>query len=351
MASKKVSCYGVGGQFIEFLNCLNDDVEIIAVADRDMQKAKSVVDKESINCVPVTPDKLSEIECDYYVICSDMFAKEMKENLIRTGVDPNQIVLFSDKLFSENKPGKKLFETAIEDWWNSKDKLSDLTKKDMFTPVIINDMLNLGRKREIEGFYKTSVQDWVRVSTIELLAKQINIKNVHGDVAELGVFQGRISAILNELFPSKKLYLFDTFEGFSQQDILTEKGINSDIDYSEISLWFQRTTEELVMGKLKYPEKAVIKKGYFPDTLEGMPDDAEYCLVSIDPDLYAPTYDGIRYFFPRLCAGGYMIIHDYECPTFRGCRKAIDNACRELGLSFVPIPDENGSVVITKNYL
>ena len=37
-----------------------------------------------------------------------------------------------------------------------------------------------------------------------------------------------------------------------------------------------------------------------------------FCFVSIDTDLYKPTYVGLSEFYPKLVKGGVIIIHDYN---------------------------------------
>jgi hypothetical protein len=44
-----------------------------------------------------------------------------------------------------------------------------------------------------------------------------------GSVAECGVFRGHFASHLNVCFSGRKLYLFDTFEGFHTRDIEYEK--------------------------------------------------------------------------------------------------------------------------------
>lgn len=44
--------------------------------------------------------------------------------------------------------------------------------------------------------------------------------SIEGSVAEAGVYQGNFSAVINKCFPTRKLYLFDTFEGFDSKEIL-----------------------------------------------------------------------------------------------------------------------------------
>jgi len=57
--------------------------------------------------------------------------------------------------------------------------------------------------------------DYVRYATLSLCYEEIAYHKLEGSVAEVGVFRGDFAKRLNLLFPDKKLYLFDTFEGFS----------------------------------------------------------------------------------------------------------------------------------------
>lgn len=103
----------------------------------------------------------------------------------------------------------------------------------------------------------------------------------------------------------------------------------------------------MVMEKMSYPEQIICKKGLFPESLHGLED--TFSFVSIDVDFEQAIYDGISYFYPRLCSGGYIFIHDYNS-RFKRVREAIkryeiDNGIR---LAKVPIPDADGSVVLAK---
>jgi len=68
--------------------------------------------------------------------------------------------------------------------------------------------------------------DFVREQTLALLANEITRKSVEGATAELGVFQGKFAKKINRLFPERTLYLFDTFDGFSDVDYKNDNSIN-----------------------------------------------------------------------------------------------------------------------------
>ena len=52
------------------------------------------------------------------------------------------------------------------------------------------------------------------------------------------------------------------------------------------------------MNKMTVPENCVIRKGLFPDTAVGL--EEKFIFVSIDVDFENSTYEGLKYFYPRL---------------------------------------------------
>lgn len=55
---------------------------------------------------------------------------------------------------------------------------------------------------------------------------------------------------------------------------------------------------ESVLKKLLWGDLAIIKQGYFPESLDGLED--EFAFVHIDCDLQKPIQAGLEYFYPRL---------------------------------------------------
>jgi O-methyltransferase len=185
--------------------------------------------------------------------------------------------------------------------------------------------------------------DFCRMMSLRLAAERIAQKNVLGSIAELGVYRGELAAILNRLFASRTLYLFDTFEGFSDNDLSDGKEQN----HSQAAVGdFQDTSLEMVLARMPFPEKVVVRKGYFPTTTEGLEDN--FALVSLDVDLYKPTLAGLNYFYPRLSSGGCIFVHDYNNLRFKGVRSAVEEFVDATGAPLVQIPDLAGSAIISK---
>lgn len=188
--------------------------------------------------------------------------------------------------------------------------------------------------------------DYVRYKTLQMAAREINTHQVPGDIAELGVFQGKFAQIMSEVFPDRDFYLFDTFEGFSADQAAADQaaghfqgGVQS----------FADTSVERVLARLPHRDKAIVRKGFFPATFEGL-EDKKFAFVSLDPDLYEPVRDGLREFWPRLSPGGFIFVHDYNNKYYQGVRKAVDEFCREEHCNVVQIPDNCGTAVFAKPY-
>lgn len=178
--------------------------------------------------------------------------------------------------------------------------------------------------------------DYVRLATLELICRRL--ADVPGAAAELGVYRGFFARCINRLLPDRTLYLFDSFEGFAQD--------------AKASASFQAAHANTAVGKvlaiMPHPEKVVVKAGFFPGSLEGL--EERFCLVSLDVDFYRTTLDGLRYFWPRLEAGGCLLLHDWGSPRLPEVARALADYEREIGqrLPAVPLCDVGGSLILCK---
>lgn len=185
-------------------------------------------------------------------------------------------------------------------------------------------------------------QDIVRIKTLELLAEEIKNNDVKGSCAELGVYQGEFARQINKNFPNKKLYLFDTFQGFDKRDIKNDMEKN----FSKGDQNFSNTSISIVMAGMSHRKNVRIKKGWFPESTKGIED--TFAFVSVDADLYGPIYSGLEYFYPRLEKGGYIMIHDYNNPAYKGAKEAVNKFCEKYYINRIPVCDHSGSVIISK---
>lgn len=193
----------------------------------------------------------------------------------------------------------------------------------------------------VESYFKCYE---TRAKFIKCFSDIANECHVEGAIAEGGVFEGRFSKILSETFPDRKLYLFDTFEGFDARDVAYDQKNDYSSNIRE-GLYTPTKTINEIVNSLAHPENAIIKKGYFPETAKDVDD--SFAFVNLDFDLYKPTIDGLRFFWPRMNKGGVILIHDYfnapgiiEEDRYLGIKAAAMEFCKEVGTVFIPIGDE-----------
>jgi len=179
-----------------------------------------------------------------------------------------------------------------------------------------------------------------RYAILRACIDEIIRNNVEGNLAELGVYKGEFAQNLNKFMPDRKLYLFDTFEGF---DVRDKHEYDNDMLNAHA---FRDTSTTLVLSKMVKPENVIIRKGYFPETAAGL--NERFCFVSLDADLYQPILNGLEYFYPRLEHGGYIFVHDFDSLIWTGVKAAVLDYCSKNRISYVPILDRGGSVIITK---
>jgi hypothetical protein len=147
------------------------------------------------------------------------------------------------------------------------------------------------------------------------------VRHIGGDVAECGAYKGASAFFLArhivKLSLAKRLCLFDSFEGLSSPD---------DIDGN---YWYKGALEGTMediraalapLGPTPFVE---FYKGWIPERFQEVAD-RSFCFVHIDVDLYQPTLDSIAFFYPRMTAGGIVLLDDYGFASCPGVTAAID---------------------------
>ena len=353
---KKIICYGAGGVFPSIIAMLNPRVcEVVAVIDKIEGKNIPLPEHGLVWDIPrewggrtKSISIIKEIEFDYVLLCSNRYCGQMRENLKELGIANEKIIQATQNDLGFNWVHMYLSLFYQRNASYEHNVLLELTDREIYDFALCRELM-LRRERRLTDFQYQIYDDYVRVSTFELLANRIIEQGIEGAIAEAGVYRGDMAARLNEMFVDRELYLFDTFSSFNDEVMEKEEGNASD---SFVDM-FKDTSVGLVMSKMKHPEKCIVRKGVFPDTTEGIPE-MKWAFVSLDMDLYASTYSGLQYFYPRLQKNGYIVVHD--CLHHQGrsgknempAGKAVDRFCEENNIQYVPVTDTFGSIIIIK---
>jgi O-methyltransferase len=140
-----------------------------------------------------------------------------------------------------------------------------------------------------------------------------------GDFAECGVCRGGTALLVSRLLDAsargRRFFLFDSFEGLPTTDADHDNYYKAgDFSFSDVD----------AIGRLLGSYDGItVKKGWIPETFQGL-EPCRFSYVHVDVDLYQPTMDCCRFFYPRLVPGGVVVFDDYGFPSCRGEKDAAD---------------------------
>ena len=319
----------------------------------------------------LSPDNIRNLEYDYVIIAinDEKIISDVKQQLLELYVPEKKILLFSEcpevLVWGCGDIGKSLltfwrFDYKIGYFVENNKSLwgsnymgipiispYEFAKLKYYGSIMVASSLNnyLDIKKQLLDigvsadrinycgeFMQTHVSS-ARFLYIKNFAKWISNQNLEGNVAECGVNTGDSAKFINEYFPNRKLYLFDTFEGFAEQDIKAEQNLNSNAflngQFNKVGL-FSTAKEDIVMKKMTYPKNVIIKKGYFPDSAKDIDD--KFCFVNLDMDLYQPMLAALHFFWDKVVEGGCIVLHDYFHPELPGVAQAVADFEKERNI-------------------
>jgi len=181
----------------------------------------------------------------------------------------------------------------------------------------------------VKPFTMTSVE---RIVCLMNAVSFITSNKIAGDIAECGVWRGGSMmtvalTLLAHNDTSRKLYLYDTFEGMTAPTEFDESfdGVSAQSQMQqEAGKWCYASIEDVRQNILStgYPEEKVfLVKGKVEDTIpETLPE--KLSLLRLDTDWYESTKHELTHLCPKLSPEGILIIDDYG--HWQGAKKAVD---------------------------
>ena len=170
-----------------------------------------------------------------------------------------------------------------------------------------------------------------------------------GDYAELGTYRGISGRLIYKyMAPNSELHCFDTFDGFDDGDVhketknVQDRGIEGAFGDTSLQL-----AERYILNGASDQGHLFMHQGYFPETFKGL-ESRTWRFVHLDPDLYLPTLEGLKHFYPQLVPGGVILLHDYYS-FFTGVRRAVEEFLVPQGIVVVPLGDKAGTGAVFKS--
>lgn len=280
---------------------------------------------------------------DYLVICNRFFS-EIYKTCLTLGIGGEKII-YTDWIDEPFVPYdmdavRTVEPKLLRELGLNRYKLIEMNEKDPS-----DGSRQVGRGKFAGPVY---MGDYFRYRSFEYMAELLEEDGIEGAVSELGVFRGDFSALLNQKLPQRKLYLFDTFEGFDRTEIDRETELGRCDEM--FAQYHTETSVERMLGNLPFPEQAAVCRGLFPASVTKEAEEETYAFVSIDVDFEDSIYEGLKFFYPRLSSGGVIFLHDYNSAFLGGVKNAVKKYEDELGrkLKKVPFADRAGTLVIIR---
>ena len=155
---------------------------------------------------------------------------------------------------------------------------------------------------------------------------------VKGSIIECGVYRGfslmawaNMSAVLEPTNLTRRIYGFDTFEGFpsigerDRNAVMTpEKGQLRSSSYNELNELIRIYDSNRFLGHIN---KVKLIRGDVTKTIPEFIENNRHVVVSLlflDMDLYEPTRSAIEHFFPRMPKGAVIAFDELDNPIWPG---------------------------------
>lgn len=216
---------------------------------------------------------------------------------------------------------------------------------------ITNNNVKNNPKLEV---YK-SFNDFIFSNDVKLLGKLLhrfehfmNIKDLPGDIVEIGVFKGSGIATFSkfiEIFcpnSNKKIIGFDIFDTDEANDVLNN---DSDLDKESMNMVYDRVnSEELSLSAVRdrlsnmniSEDKYMLMSGDVEFSIQTFLDNNPGFRISmlyIDVDLDRPTYFALKYFWDRILPGGVILFDEFEYHKFSESN-GVEKFLREKNVDF-----------------
>jgi O-methyltransferase len=175
-----------------------------------------------------------------------------------------------------------------------------------------------------------------RLENIQYCAVDVLKKDIPGDFIETGVWRGGACIFMRAILKAfedkeRKVWAADSFSGFPSPDperypADAKSGWASRFPQLAVSL---DVVKQNFANYGLLDEQVCFLPGWFRDTLPNAPID-RLALLRLDGDLYESTIIALESLYPRLSAGGYLIVDDYGC--FPACRRAVTDFREQFGI-------------------
>jgi hypothetical protein len=163
-----------------------------------------------------------------------------------------------------------------------------------------------------------------RLDNLQYCIETVLADSIPGDLIETGVWRGGATIFMRAVLKAygatdRTVWVADSFAGFPEPDV---ERYPADAQWKQFTLPVAVTQETVADNFARYhllDDQVHFLPGWFKDTLPGAPIE-RLAVLRLDGDLYESTMDALTHLYPKLSAGGFAIVDDYNISS---CRQAV----------------------------
>ena len=188
-----------------------------------------------------------------------------------------------------------------------------------------------GEGRDTGGAWPVSAETMIgraRLDHLEVCIASVLADRIPGDLLEAGVWRGGATIFMRGALeaygdPSRNVWVADSFAGLPRPNAVRYPADAKDRLHAHPYLAVP--LEEVKKNFARYgllDERVRFLPGFFRDSLPNAPVE-RLAVLRIDADMYESTFVALEHLYPRLSAGGFVVVDDYG--ILPACRAAVED--------------------------
>ena len=161
-----------------------------------------------------------------------------------------------------------------------------------------------------------------RLDNLQACIQDVLANKVPGDLIETGVWRGGATILMRAVLKqanetTRTVWVADSFEGLPVPKDSADGLDLSHVEHLAVSL------EQVQANFARFgllDDNVKFLKGWFADTLPTAPVE-KLAILRLDGDLYSSTMDALNALYPKVSAGGFVIVDDYG--SWPACKRAV----------------------------
>lgn len=172
------------------------------------------------------------------------------------------------------------------------------------------------------------ISDQVSAADVGLIHRELDAvlqAGLPGAVTEFGCYAGTTSLFIRRLLDeqnesdTREFHVYDSFEGLPAKHTADLSAAGADFTAGKLSVSKKEFLHQFRSAHLRPP---IVHKGWFEElTAETVPNQIAFAFL--DGDFYTSILSSLKLVWPRLAAGGVVLVDDYQRPELPGAERAV----------------------------